>query len=230
MRSEDVQRVAFVVPRFSEGPTIGGAETAIKAQAACLAKTGCEVSLLTTCARNHFTWANEIDPGERRVEGLSVRFFPVNEDRDIETFLDVQTRISRGTGTTDDEERAWLANSVNSSELCSHLREEGPGYDRIVAGPYLFGLTYAVAQIYPEKTILVPCLHDEPFAYVTAIGDMFRAVAGCMFNSEPERDLACRLYGLDADRGSVVGVGLEPFEGDPEAFAAARGLDAPYVI
>jgi glycosyltransferase involved in cell wall biosynthesis len=59
---------------------------------------------------------------------------------------------------------------------------------------------------------------------------MFRDAAGIMFNTDPERDLAMRLYGPAADRCSVVGMGLDPFDADPLAFARKRGLRAPYVI
>jgi hypothetical protein len=36
--------------------------------------------------------------------------------------------------------------------------------------------------------------------------------------AEPERDLAARVCGLPADRGRVVGMGIEPFTPDPAAF------------
>ena len=40
--------------------------------------------------------------------------------------------------------------------------EHGSAYDRIVIGPYLFGLSYFASQAHPDRTYLVPCLHDEP--------------------------------------------------------------------
>jgi glycosyltransferase involved in cell wall biosynthesis len=51
-----------------------------------------------------------------------------------------------------------------------------------------------------------------------------------MFNSEPERDLARRLYGIPEARCTVVGMGLDPFEADADAFAARQGLRAPYLF
>jgi glycosyltransferase involved in cell wall biosynthesis len=65
---------------------------------------------------------------------------------------------------------------------------------------------------------------------VSLIREMFGAVRGCLFNSGPERDLAARICGLPAARGRVVGMGIEPFDADPAAFAARRGIDAPYVL
>ena len=224
-----VRRIAFVCPRYSEKGTIGGAETLLKALAERAAQAGREVHFLTTCASNHYTWQNDTPPGTRTHHGVTVHFFPVNEDRDVSTFLDVQGRMDKGVRVSPDDERAWIANSVNSRALMDHLEREGAAYERIIAGPYLFGITYAVATRFPEKTLLVPCLHDEQFAYLSIMKDMFLGVRGFLFNTAPERDLAVRLYGISTDRSAVVGLGLDDFTADPKAFAARHGLTAPYL-
>jgi glycosyltransferase involved in cell wall biosynthesis len=106
---------------------------------------------------------------------------------------------------------------VNSSELCDYLRRHAADFDRVVAGPYLFGLTLAVAAIQPDKTSLVPCLHDEPFACLPSVARMFRETPRVLFNSRPERNLACRIYGIDPSRTSVVGMGIDPVDIPPGA-------------
>lgn len=224
-----LERIAFVCPRLAEGATVGGAETLMRNLASHAQRLGHKVDFLTTCATDHFTWANERAPGLQIVDGLPVHCFPVDSERDGGAFLRVQARISRRCRVTRDEERVWLENSVNSTELCRHLSAYGDDYDRILMGPYLFGLIYAAARLHPHKTILVPCLHDEPFAYLAAIRDMFQSVRGAMFNTVPERDLAVRLYGLPRN-APVVGMGVDPFSALPDAFAAARGIEAPYLL
>ena len=221
-------KVAVVVPRFSEAGTVGGAETLLKRLAELLAGTGREVHVLTTCATDHFTWNNVLPAGERTVGPLHAHFFPVDADRDVDAFLRVQQAIGQGKPLAIEDERLWIRNSVNSRALLDHLR--GGGYDRVLAGPYLFGLPFFAAQVHPEKTLLVPCLHDEPFAALRIMRELFDAVAGIAFNSEPERDLARRLFGPAADKGAVIGMDIAPFEADPNAFAARRGLSAPYVL
>ncbi len=228
--SPTAQRLAFVCPRFAEGATVGGAETLLRNQAERAAARGRRVTFLATCATNHFTWRNERPAGRTTLRGLDVHFFPVDEDRDVDAFLRTQEVISRKGHYTEADEMTWLRNSVNSRELCRHLQEHGADYDRIVVGPYLFGLTVFAARIHPAKTLLVPCLHDEGFAYARAIRDLFRGVGGILFNSVPERDLARRLYGLPEGRGAVVGMGLDDFTASPDAFARRHGLDAPYLL
>ncbi len=223
-------QIVFVCPRFAEGPTVGGAETLLKAMAKRAQDMGFKVTFLTTCARNHFSWRNELESGERNIEGLPVHFFPVDEDRNIDAFLRIQDSISRKGNYSPEDEKTWLVNSVNSRKLCDYLRQHAGEYDRIVMGPYLFGLTYFAGQISPEKTILVPCLHDEGFAYVRSIKEMFSQVAGIMFNSRPEMDLAQRLYNLPAEKCAVVGMGMEKFESSNTAFAEKRNFHSPYII
>ncbi len=224
------ERIAFVCPRFAESGTVGGAETLLKNLADHAAAAGRSVTFLTTCAQSHFTWENTLPPGRRKVGRLDVEFFPVDENRDIEAFLRVQGAICNNGPLTEADERTWIANSVNSRALYEHLRAQGDQYDRLVMGPYLFGLTWFAAQIHPGKTLLVPCLHDEPFAYLKIMKTLFGQVAGFMFNSEPEQELARRLFDLPESRCRIVGMGMDSFEADPDVFPRRQGLAEPYII
>lgn len=224
-------RLAFVCPRLHEPGTVGGAETLLHTVARDAAAAGCDVTFLTTCARDHFTWKNELPAGRTERDGMAVLRFPVDEDRDVETFHRLQAAICRGERLSDPDEERWLRQSVNSAALTDHLRTHVDSFDRIMTGPYLFGLVEAAAAVAPDKTLLVPCLHDEAFARVRRIGAMFRSVRGCLFNTEPERRLAFRLYPDFAPRvDAVVAMGIPPFEADPQAFARRHGLATPYVI
>ncbi len=225
------RRIAFVSPRFAEGGTVGGAETLLKNLAERAAGAGRQVTLLTTCATDHFTWQNVLPPGEKQhLPNMTVKFFPVKEERDLEAFLHVQNLICRGAPYTSADEQTWLANSVTSPALCEHLAAEENRYDKIVIGPYLFGLTYFASRVKPAQTLLIPCLHDESFARLRAFKGMFQAVHGLIFNSAPERDLAFRLYDLKPKNTHVAGMGLDDFEVDSTAFARRTGLTAPYLI
>ncbi len=213
------ERIAFVAPRFSESGTVGGAETLLRQLACRAARAGRRVDLLTTCATDHRTWKNALPPGTRTTDGITVRFFPV-DTRDSHTAARLEAAMNRGVELTDTEEREWLRNSVNSGALYEYLGAHADDYDAVVAGPYLFGVSYRAALIAPRKTCLVPCLHDEPFARLRLMRTLFESVAAVLFNSDPERDLAQDVFRLPADKCRVVGMGIEPFDADPRAFAA----------
>lgn len=222
--------IAIVSPRFPESGAPGGAETLLCALAQRLARHGKRVTFLATCAKNHFTWHNELPAGRAAAGPFDVIRFPVDEGRDTDFFHRIQTKISRGVAVSAEAEQLWLRNSVHSTALCDFLRADPGAFDCVLAGPYLFGLVDAVSRIYPDRTLLVPCLHDEPYAYLGVIRDLLSRVRGFMFNSEPERDLAMRLMQRSAQPSTVVGMGMEPFAVDPEAFAKRHSISQPYVL
>lgn len=226
----EAPHIAFVCPRFPDGRSAGGAETLLRKLAERTAASARRVTFLTTCATDHFTWANAMPPGRRTIGPLDVCFFSVDKDRNVQSFNRIQERISNGWTITPEDEDVWLRNGVRSLDLCRHLEQEGDRYDRIVAGPYLFGLVVAAAGVRPDRTLLVPCLHDEPFARLHSIRRMFGQVRGFLFNSEPERLLSVRLYDINPPPQSVVGMGIDPFTADGERFCRRHGLTRPYLL
>ena len=62
--------IAFIAPRFSEKGTVGGAETLLKNLAERAASAGHHVSMLTTCAEDHFTWSNTRPAGVAQAGNL----------------------------------------------------------------------------------------------------------------------------------------------------------------
>ncbi len=222
-------RLAFVCPRFAGEGAVGGAETLLKNLATRAAALGLEVDFLTTCAQSHYTWENTLPPGTKRMDGMNVHFFPV-DDRDAGTFLRIQQSIDRGHPVSEADELLWLKNGVNSAALLRHLDRHAAGYRAILLGPYLFGLTWFTALAHPERSLLVPCLHDEPFARLAAMKRLFSEPAGFLFNSQAERELGGELFGVPDSKSRVVGMGLDAFDADPAAFARRHGLTAPYVL
>ena len=222
--------VAFVSPRLHEPGTVGGAETLIYSLALDAVALGHRVEILCTCAKNHFDWRNELPEGSFERDGMTVRRFPADPLK-VDSFARLQVELSRGRRLSDEEEEEWLRSGVNSAALVAWLREHAAEYDRVVAGPYLFALIREACLAAPEKTLLVPCFHDENYARIRALQTAFRGVRGFLFNTDPERRLAHRLMpGLAPRVEEVVAMGIEPFEADKGAFAARTGISAPYVV
>jgi glycosyltransferase involved in cell wall biosynthesis len=222
--------IAFVVPRYG-AEIVGGAEALARGFAERLPPERFAVEVLTTCARDHHTWDNVLAPGEERQGAVTVRRFPVSE-REVGRFLAVQQRLSDGFVLDLDEELAWAAGSVNSESLFAYLDAERDRFDAFLFLPYLFGTTLLGSQIDPRRSVLIPCLHDEPFAYLKIVDHLFRSVRGTVFNSAPERSLARRLFGVASD-APVVGLGFDPVEratADAVTFRSRYGLDGDYLL
>jgi glycosyltransferase involved in cell wall biosynthesis len=213
-----MSRYAFVVPRAGTD-IVGGAEALMQAIARRVAQMGHEVEIVSTCARDNRTWANEYEAGVSVEEGISVRRFQV-DPRNLERWIPIQIAISEGIRPTLEDQLEWMTESVNSAGLYEYIRDFGETFDALFFGPYLFGVTFWASQIHPERSILVPCLHDEHYAYLDIMRALFQGVRGALFNAAPERDLARALYGEIT--GGEVGLGFDFGE-----YEKAR-LDIPY--
>lgn len=222
-----VHSYAFVLPRFGES-IVGGAETLVGAVAARLAARGDHIEIFTTCAKDNRTWQNDFPPGEAVEFGLPVTRFPVDE-RDLDLWVRHQLRLNDGIPLTVDEQLEWMGNSVSSQALYEHLLKNAARFDAFFFAPYLFGTTFWGSLVCPEKSFLIPCLHDEQNAYVDVIGSMFRQVRGAVFNAVPEGELACRLYGNI--QGGAVGMGFEPYaQTEVDALTPYFKEGFPYVL
>lgn len=200
------KKLAFIPPRyFSE--IVGGAEHLTGNLAIQAKRLGAEVEIWTTCAKDNRTWENAFDAGEEIIQGVPVKRFRV-DDRDLEKWIPLQIKLAQGIQLSVEEQFTWMEESVNSSALYQHIHSAGQHFDLLFFAPYLFGTTFWGSLIYPERSALIPCLHDEANAYLEIIGSMFRQVRGCVFNAAPEQTLASVLYGNEV-RGGVVGMGFE---------------------
>lgn len=226
------KRFAFVLPRYYPG-VVGGAETLCGELAQKAFDGGATVEIWTTCARDNRSWENSFPEGVEDFDGIPIRRFSVDE-RDLEQWIPLQIRLSQGVSLSVDEQFTWMKESVNAAALYEYIDQHHQEFDALFFAPYLFGTTFWGALIAPERSILVPCLHDEANAYLEIVGSMFRQVRGCLFNAEPEAELARALYGKQL-RGGVVGMGFESevIAKRHEALASDRYFQdstSPYVL
>jgi len=221
--------LAFVVPRYG-ADVVRGAETLVRGLAEHLAPRGAAVEVLTTCARDHLSWSNAVPAGTTREAGVTVRRFPVRL-RDTRRHAWLQQRILRGSRLRPKEEARWVEESVGSTELFEHLARRHGDYDLVCFAPYLFGTTLQGVPLVPGRAVLIPCLHDEPFAQLGVVREAFLACRGFIFNSPPEAALADKLFGIGDRPSGIVGLGFDPAPpADALAFRRRHGLAGPLLV
>lgn len=220
-------KLAVVIPRYAPG-ALGGAEAHGAAYARKLQDAGHEVELLTTCARNHATWENELDEGETSEDGLKVRRFKVLPG-DRERFGSTEWRIAHRIHTTHDEQVEWIKAKGHAPELSDYLRDSD--HDKVVLMPYSCATTYFGTLAVPEKAVVHTLLHDEPYARLAVTEDIVRNACALLFNSPPETALARRLFGELPPHG-LGGMGFDDFNGevDVAGFRARYGLGTGPVV
>jgi glycosyltransferase involved in cell wall biosynthesis len=205
-------RIAFVVQRY--GPEIlGGAEQMCRLIAERLAEQH-QIDVLTSCAKDFFTWKNEYPEGADRLRGVTVRRFACSQTRDIEAFGKYSAWIfSNPHGPQDEQE--WLKRQGPwSPGLMDYVERHHSNYDILVLFTYLYAPTVMAARIAPAKTVLVPFAHDEPAIKLDIFRELFTRVGGIAWNTESERRFANSLFDLRPIVEDVIGCGVDLPEGE----------------
>jgi glycosyltransferase involved in cell wall biosynthesis len=215
------RRVAIVAPRFG-CDFAGGAEQSLRRMALALATKGHMVDVFTTCNRHDCHWDNHYPAGTTRLDGLYVHRFPIDEF-DAVRLAQACEEIQHAGGKVDEATAiSYVGNSLGSSRLLEALTERAADFSAILAGPYLFKLTWQAAVRFREKMLLVPCFHDEPYAHLELLTQAYHQVGGYLFHSEEEMEFAQRELGQTHPRSTVAGTTLGPGAGGGDAKRGRR--------
>ncbi len=132
---------------------------------------------------------------------------------DLQGRASLQLQIDIGGPIGTREQERWLRGSGHSPGLLEAIEREGSSVDALVFCPYLFPITVWGARIHPERSLIIPCLHDEPYAHWSAVQQALSGCAGLIFNADAEAALAARLL-PSMPASCVVGLGAEDPPGD----------------
>ena len=216
-------KVAVVVQRY--GAEInGGAELHARYVAEHLARH-VEVEVLTTCARDYISWANEYPAGTSREGTVHVHRFPVTRTRSPQEFGAWSKRVFDATHSLNDE-LAWLeAEGPTSPALVRHLATQHAAYDFVLFFSLRYYHAFHGARAVPDKAILVPTAERDEVLGLEIFKPILRGVRACMYNSPEERALLQAMAGRDDVPGVVVGVGSEiPADANGDRFRQRTGI------
>jgi glycosyltransferase involved in cell wall biosynthesis len=223
-------RVAVVAVRFGDG-FAGGAERSLSTVARALHDTGCEVEVFTTCTQSESDWSNELPEGDARLEGLTVHRYRIDLHDRTTHHTAVRAILEAEGAVSEEMEQEYLRHSVHSSRLLEALAARIDELDAIVVGPYLFGLTYDVASRFPDKAVLVPCFHDEPFVRLRVWRPVYERAGAILYHSPEEQELAETELGLNHPGAQYLGTILpDQPAGDAERGRARVGGRRPYLV
>src|SRR3954469_23898051 len=112
-------KLACVIHRFG-ADIAGGSEGHCRLVAEHLAARH-DVTVVTTCAHDHITWAHHYPPGESRAGAIRVLRFPVARQRHIHRFMDLSDLVFADRGSPQDEERWFRENGPDAPGLIDYL-------------------------------------------------------------------------------------------------------------
>jgi glycosyltransferase involved in cell wall biosynthesis len=221
--------LALVVQRYGSSVT-GGSESLARALALRLSGQYA-VTVFTSCARDYVSWANELPAGESVEEGVAVRRFPVEEERDLAAFNRFAESIYGRPHSDEDERRFLREQGPYTPALVEALAREQERFRAILFFTYLYYPTVEGLRAAPGRAILVPTTHDEPPLRFRVYGDVFARARAFAFLTPAEEALVRSRFDLGARPALLAGMGIDD-AGRPDvaAFRARHGLARPYVL
>jgi len=223
-------KVAFVTPRY--GPEVmGGAETAARQLAEHLtAGCGWTVEVFSTCAVDHITWDDVLDPGDSVLNGVTVHRFRSASGRVPEFYdLDGRLRPAPAQATMTDARRWIECNGPVTLDLVEALRAADA--DVVAFYPYLYYPTVIGMEAVAVPRVLHPAAHDEPALYLPVFGPTFAGADAICYHTAAERRLVQRVHPVAQVPQIVLGLGVGPVVEGGRAGADILGIgNRPYVV
>lgn len=222
-------KLACVVHRFGAG-IAGGSEGHCRAIALRLAGRH-HVTILTSTARDHVTWA-EAFPAGRSADGpLQVERFPVVRTRSIQRFA-MATEVATSGTASEQEQEAWFReNGPEVPALLDHLRSRGGDYDRVLFWSFRYYQSYFGLPIVAPRSVLVPTAEDDPVIRFDILDRYFQQPAGFLFLTPEEHALVARRCSRPLAPFRVIGTGLDDAPvAPPPGVLAEQGLSGPFVL
>ena len=198
-------KLAIAIHRYGDG-VAGGSEAHARGLATELAKTH-EVEILTTCARDYLTWANEFDPGRTRIDGLTVTRYPVERPRDLKRFSAVSERVFHEDHQLEEEERWIVENGPYSPELVAAVRQR-TDLDYVLCYSYRYFTGAKSALAAPGRAIVVPTAEEDEAIRLDVFRPVFQQAAGLLYLTPEEQQIIERSAGPVAGPSRVIGSGL----------------------
>jgi glycosyltransferase involved in cell wall biosynthesis len=220
--------ITLVAPWY--GPdTTGGAETQARSLARALHALGVPVRVWASTGRDSFHPGEDAHypPGPGEDEGVPLwRFRPTpGDERGVPHFFRQHPHLLPPLEHFAVHELHLLGSLLGSDELYAAIAADHETRAFLFI-PYAFPTTFWGALLAPERSFVLPCMHDEPYARYGTYRYLLPRVRGVLANSHPEAALIQRLYGLPAAQVHVPGEGIDLApRGDGAAFRRRYNLD-----
>jgi glycosyltransferase involved in cell wall biosynthesis len=113
------------------------------------------------------------------------------------------------------QQQEWLMAGAHSQTFYEALSQKAGIYDALLILPYQTVLAQAAAWLAPERTILIPCLHNEPYAYLESARLLLEEVSGVLFLTPEEQTLAVNQLKVRLKQQDILGAAVSDLPNPP---------------
>ena len=221
-------KVACVIHRYGDD-IAGGSEAHCRAVAGRLAAAH-DVTVLTTCARDHITWTNVYPEGETVEGGVRVHRFPVARERSMPRFNDVGELVLGGGASPGDEEAWFRENGPDSPALLHFLSRHGAAFDRVLFWAFRYACTFFGLPLVADRAVLVPTAEADPVMRLDVLERFFALPAAFVFLTPEEQALVARRAARPLAPAVVIGCGIDPPPPPAPVDLGGLGIPGPFAL
>lgn len=201
------KKIALVNQRYG-AEVNGGSELHCRQLAEKLSKIY-DIEVLTTCALDYMDWKNYYNEGVEFVEGIKVRRFKVEQQRDIAKFNKISEKVLCGEHS-DEEEQEWIdEQGPFCPQFIEYIKEHSGDYDVIIFMTYLYYLSARGLPLGLDNAFLLPTAHDELPIYLRHYSKVFCNAKGFIYNTVEEKEMLGRMFGVGNVPSVIAGVGVD---------------------
>ncbi len=223
------EKIALITIRYGEDIN-GGAEYHCRMLAERLIDDY-DVEVLTTCVRNYNTGKNELPEGVEMLNGVLVRRFKVapidrrnhelyyKEEKPARKWRRFLFRIGILKFLADThpvwklkreaELKYFLSYPFYSPDMFNFIHNSKSKYKVFIPVNMVESTTLFTAAEVPEKTILIPTMHNQGIFFQAILTELMTKVAYIGFNTEAEQKLAEDVFGKCMSPHGIISVGIE---------------------
>ena len=206
--------IVTIVSTWYGAETAGGAEHAARQLAQALYARGVPVEVWSTTARDlvapttaYYPAGTSWDAGIKVVRYAVEALAPDAQFPHYVNQFDTLTRIIRECAPSAQELRT-VARLAYSSDLLRAIAQHQAGR-RFLFVPYPLPSSVFGSMLAPTRSYLLPCMHDEPYAYHALTRWQMRNARTILANSASERDFIITQYDIPAERVALTRLGIE---------------------
>ncbi len=222
-------KLAFVVQRYG-ADIAGGSELHCRDLAQRLAPRH-EITVLTSCARDYVSWANEYPAGESTDGVVRVIRFPVTRPRHLNEFRSLSEEVFDGLASHERQEEWFRENGPQVPDLLEHLRQRGTSYDAVLFWTFRYYPSFFGVPLVRDRAVLLPTAEDDPAVHLGITEDFFNMPAAYLFLTPEEESLVSARAGRRLQPSAVIGTGLESAGPPPgRELLRSHGVPDEYIL
>ena len=186
-----------------------------------------DVEVLTTCALDYMTWRNHYKVGIDKINGVNVRRFPVEHERDQSIFSALNAEMLHSPNASPEKADEWIdAMGPYTPQLIEYLKEHKDAYDVFIVVTYLYYTAVRSMPIVADKAIFIPTAHQEPYIHFKMYDAIFEMPKTYIFLTEEEKLLVQNQFDIRDKPCDVMGVGVDvPYNASEVEFKKKYRID-----